>query len=278
MNPVYNAFYNDFEVEYQAIKQIITDTISLANKVITLLEKRIRELHKWLKNHVFESIEDEIYFFKEVKPTLVSKLIYYKSVLKIESNTSGTKKLKIKFYQKTLYKIDQYFKNNKEFYQYYRSRASYKDQEYFLRNNENYISLEDCYLMNYDFRLCTSHDYKVAIIMSNDLLCNYLENQIEKLNKSCSVNYSPPIGQLNWTGSKVDLVELIYALHHQKLFNSGNTDIKEIAAFVGKMFNIEIDENIYRSYLDIKNRKSNRTKFLSGLAESLNEKMITESF
>lgn len=112
--------------------------------------------------------------------------------------------------------------------------------------------------------------------MSNDLLCNYLENRIETIEKSCKINYPTPINQLNWTGSKVELVELIYALHQQKLFNSGNTDIKEIANYVGKMFNIEIEENIYRSYSDIKNRKSNRTKFLSGLAESLHEKILTE--
>lgn len=276
MNPFCIAFYNDFEVEYQAIKQSISDTITLANKVIPLIEKRIKELHKWLKNHVFDTIEEEIYFFKEVKPKLASKLIYYKTILKIESNAPATKKLKKKFYDKALFKIYQYSKNNKDFYQYYRSRASFKDNEYFLRNNENYVSLDDCYLMNYDNRLCSSHDYKVAIIMSNDLLCNYLENRIETIEKSCEMKYPTPINQLNWTGSKVELVELIYALHQQRLFNSGNTDIKEIANYVGKMFNIEIEENIYRSYLDIKNRKSNRTKFLSGLVESLHEKILTE--
>lgn len=276
MNPYCIAFYNEFEVEYQAIKQTISDTITLANKVIPFLEKRIKELHKWLKNHIFETQEEEIYFFKELKPKLASKLIYYKTILKIESNAPATKKLKKKFYEKALFKIYQYSKNNKEFYEYYRSRASFKDQEYFLRNYENYISLDDCYLMNYDSTLCTSHDYKVAIIMSNDLLSTYLENKIEVLEKSCKVKYPSPINHLNWTGSKVDLVELIYALHQQKLFNGGNTDIKEIAFVIGKTFNIDIEDNIYRSYLDIKNRKSNRTKFLSSLSETLNEKILSE--
>lgn len=244
--------------------------------MIPFLEKRIKELHKWLKNHIFENQEEEIYFFKELKPKLASKLIYYKTILKIESNAPATKKLKKKFYEKALFKIYQYSKNNKEFYEYYRSRASFKDQEYFLRNNENYISLDDCYLMNYDSSLCTSHDYKVAIIMSNDLLSNYLENRIETLEKSCKVKYPSPISHLNWTGSKIDLTELIYALHQQKVFNGGNTDIKEMATLFGKMFNIEIEESIYRNYADIKNRKSNRTKFLVGLSENLNNKILNE--
>lgn len=278
MNSYCSAFYNDFEVEYQAIKQSISDIITLANRVIPFLEKRIQELHKWLKNHVFQTQEEEIYFFKELKPKLASKLIYYKTVLKIESNAPGTKKLRKKFYEKALFKIYQYSKTNKDFYEYYRSRASIKDQYYFLRNNGNYSSLDDCYLINYDNTLCTSHDYKVAIIMSNDLLSHYLETKIEEIDKSCKVKYPTPISHLNWTGSKVDLVELVYALHQQKLFNGGNTDIKEIAAYVGKMFNIEIEENIYRSYLDIKSRKANRTKFLTSLAESLNEKMYSEEF
>jgi RteC protein len=276
MNAYCVAFYADFEVEYQALKQNFSDIILLANKIIPFLKRKIKELHKWLKNHIFENTAEEIYFFKEVKPKLTAKLIFYNTILKIESNLPSSKKMKKKCYEKALTKIYQYSKSNKDFYQYYRSKASFNDTIYFVRNIENYQTNDDCYLINYDDSVCTSHDYKVAILLSNDLLTAYLENKIEEIENSCRIKHPSVINQITWTGNKIDLVELIYALHHQKVFNGGNTDIKEIASYVSKIFNIEIEENIYRSYLDIKNRKSNRTKFLNQLAENFNQKLLSE--
>ena len=82
--------------------------------------------------------------------------------------------------------------------------------------------------------------------------------------------------KLNWTGSKVDLVELIYALHHSKIINAGNSDVKELAVSLGKIFNIEIEDNIYRIYQDIKSRKHVKAKFLNTITENLNNKMMEE--
>ena len=42
------------------------------------------------------------------------------------------------------------------------------------------------------------------------------------------------------------------------------------------MLNIEIEEGVYRAYLDIKSRKNQKTKFLNTLSENLNQKMIEE--
>ncbi len=278
MNSFCVSFYADFETEYQVLLHNNIDTILQANKIISFLEKKIKELHNWLKNYLFETQDEEIYFFKELKPKIVSKLIYYKTVLKLESNAPATKKLKRKFYEKALNKIYQYSKKNKEFYEYYRSRNCFNDNCYFIRNSNEFKGLDDCYLVNYDEKLCTSHDYKVAILMSNDLINVFLENKIEEIERSCKIKHPIIVNDLSWTNSKIDLVELVYALHEQKVFNGGNTDVKEIAACFGKMFNVELEENIYRSYIDIKSRKSNRTKFLTSLSESLNEKIHSEEF
>jgi hypothetical protein len=81
---------------------------------------------------------------------------------------------------------------------------------------------------------------------------------------------------MNWTGNKIDLTEVIYALHHQKVINGGNIEIKELATYFGKVFNIDLEETIYRNYTDIKNRKNVKTKFLNHLSEDLNIKIIEE--
>ena len=72
------------------------------------------------------------------------------------------------------------------------------------------------------------------------------------------------------------MVELIYALKHAGLINNGNTDVKELATHLGKVFNIDLEDNIYRIYQDIKLRKIVRTKFLNRITDNFNQKLNEE--
>ena len=276
MNEYCLNFFSEFEKEYQNIKTTNSDSIVIAHKVTELIETRSKELFKWLKKHKFSSPEEEIYFFKDLKPIFISKLIYYKTVLSIETNLPTSKKNKIKFYEDALNLIQENTNKNRKFYEYYRARASHKDKIYFLRNCDANIIKRDCSLINYDVKLCTTHDYNMAVMIANDTLTNYLENKIEQLENNCTIVH-PSIQQtVNWTGTKIDLIELIYALHHSKKINNGSTDIKELALFFGKLFNQDIEENIYRFYIDIKNRKTGRTKFINQLSEVIEKQILEE--
>ena len=73
---------------------------------------------------------------------------------------------------------------------------------------------------------------------------------------------------LQWTDSKVALVEFIYALYAGKCFNNGNTSLKDIAFCCETLFNIEIGD-FYRIFLEIRNRKKSRTQFLDKLKEQI---------
>ena len=50
--------------------------------------------------------------------------------------------------------------------------------------------------------------------------------------------------------------------------NHGNVDINALTEDISKLFNID-DLEIYRSYVDIKNRKKNPVPFLDRLRENL---------
>ena len=78
-----------------------------------------------------------------------------------------------------------------------------------------------------------------------------------------------------WTGSLVELVEIIYALDETGCINDGQNDIKDLAAFFGSLFGMEIKvRNCYDAYLDMKRRKNeSRTYFLDKLRERLNLRM-----
>jgi hypothetical protein len=114
------------------------------------------------------------------------------------------------------------------------------------------------------------------VILANDKLIEYYEDKIENINIDAATCNQNPKTNLHWTGSKVDLTELLYALHNAKVINNGNADIKELAINFGRILNIDIEEGVYRAYLDIKSRKTSKTKFLQSIAENLNQKMIDE--
>src|SRR5690606_19374148 len=119
-----------------------------------------------------------------------------------------------------------------------------------------------------DSRFSTSHDYKVAKIMANDLIQVYIEDQLNNINPRKTFDSSP----FNWTGSKAALTELIYGLHSHGVFNNGNTDIITIVRFFENSFNIDLGD-FYHTFLELKARKMNRTKFLDSLRDALIKKM-----
>jgi hypothetical protein len=116
----------------------------------------------------------------------------------------------------------------------------------------------------------------VATIIANDLFAIHLENKLDELDgKNISQNASID-RRFNWTGSKVDLTEMVYGFQASGCINNGNIDLKEFAIFLGTMFNVEIDSNLYGNYSDIKSRKVSKTRFINTMSEKLIEKMDDE--
>ena len=72
---------------------------------------------------------------------------------------------------------------------------------------------------------------------------------------------------------KIDFFFFFYALHESKVFDNGQADIKEITHVFEKAFQIDLGDNITRSFIDIKNRKTDQTRFLNQLQVALETKI-----
>lgn len=82
-------------------------------------------------------------------------------------------------------------------------------------------------------------------------------------------------GKIQWTSTKVDLVELIYALHLNGSIGYGKSQLKELINAFESLFDIEIIEP-YKVFSEVKNRQKSKTKFLDELAVNL-QKYIDEN-
>ena len=166
-------------------------------------------------------------------------------------------------------KLKKFFDNNLEFYKYYRTNNTFIDDQLFVRGKYDIKLNLDTFYFETDHTFSTIGDYKAGKILASDLIQVYLEDQ---LNNTTYRDKSTDLPQLNWTSSKTAATELIYALHSQGVFNNGNTDIVLIVKIFEKTFNIDLGD-FYHTFLELKSRKINRTKFIDSLKETLIKKM-----
>lgn len=275
MNPKINQLLTSLNEQIHFLNLEIDNPILKCEKAIEIILGSIANLRKIISKSNFKTDTEEIHFFKDVKPQFSSKLIYYNMVYKIEmKRPNGGNRILKKYYNNELLKLKAFFDNELDFYQYYRSGSTYLDYKYFQRGKFDIKMSIDSYYFEADTEFSTSHDFKVAKILANDLIQLYIENQLVMIdNKDNSEKtLRKPNISLNWTSSKVALTELLYALHAEGVFNNGTTEIKDIATYLEYTFNIELGD-YYRTFLELRMRKTSRTKFLSSLTDGLIKKM-----
>lgn len=251
------------------LPQIEQNPIQHCPQAINLLMEEYENLRatfitKKLNKH------EEINFFKHEKPKLTSQIIYYNEMYKMETNKPvASEKTIRKYYNSQLKKREQFFIDNAEFYRYFKKGHQYLDDKYFVRNQHDCNLVLDSFYFQIDKQFATSHDYKAAQIIANEQLQIYL---IGKLKTKANAQEYSQEKVLKWTGSKVGIIELIYALQTEGVFNHGAADIREIVQAFSKAFDIELGQ-FHRTYYEITNRKSERTKFISTLKENLLKRM-----
>lgn len=235
------------------------------------------ELRKHTVNYQFRDEAEEIYFFKELKPEVLSKYMYYNKIYVIESKfPTGSDVAQKEYLYNELNSLTFYFSRNLDFYQYYRSKSTYLDRYYFTRNQNDLRICTDSSHIDKDPLYSTGYDFKVAKIITNELLKIYLTNRLQELERI--VQRKADNGQvvesiLRWTGSKRALVELIYALEANGDFNKGTATLKEIAGYFENVFSIDIGD-LYHSYLEMRSRKINRTRYLETLQKVCSEEWM----
>lgn len=268
MENFYNEILCKLEITISELEIETNCPIQRIEAVIHIIVEYLSKVKEYVLKRGFKNTEEEIYFFKHQKPIIVSKLIYYNAIYKIESKKPNEKKSAKKYINTELKKLKRFFDNNLEFYKYYRTNNTFIDDKLFLRGKYDIKLNLDTVYFETDHSFSTIADYKAAKIIANDLIQLYLEDQLNNNNQQKS-NSSP----LHWTGNKTALTELIYALYSQGVF--GNADIKVISKTFENTFNISLGD-FYHTFMELKSRKINRTKFLDSLRDALIRKMDEE--
>ncbi len=275
MNERCKTLLLELEEQLKFIALETDNSLLNAELSIQVTQKILNNLKSFIVKYKFASTAEEIKFFKDLKPLFHSRLIYHISIYNIETRKpNGGYKVIKKYLQNELDKLKRYFDSSFDFYKYYRTGNNYLDHKYFVRGKHDIrLSLETFYFET-DPKFSTSHDYKISMILANDLLQVYLEDELLELERKepklkAEVNQKSDI---SWTGPKTAIIELLYALHSEGTFNYGKAELRQIAVTLEKAFNTDLGQ-YHRTFLELRVRKGNRTKFMDSLRESLIQRM-----
>ena len=262
-----NEMFKAYNSEISELYAQRTENKARTGLIVEMSDHVLEKMRELFDNDGFQSPSDEIDFFKSIKPKILAQRIANSMLLDLLlkqriNNEEEFEKCK----QDKLLQLKSYFSEYAEFYKYINSQNTGRDEYYFTLHASK-TDIVTKILPNIEKKFSTGYDMILAYILA----CDILTEKAEILHE----NKWKPVPQLQWTSAKYDLVELVLALHHQKVFNNGNSDLREIALAMGQIFNMNLND-INRASFSIKNRKREGSKFLHELASNLN-RIISES-
>ena len=175
-----------------------------------------------------------------------------------------------KFIKQQLKRLQYFFGSNIDFGQYIELKYTHLDQYYYTRSTKEdsiFINSSTIYLDDSNFH--TRKDTLLAQFKAYRELAIYLKNRL--INPS-DLKVPSQKHILKWTGIKIELIELIYAIKASGSVKE-NTSIREIAIACEGLFDVDLG-NYYRKFIELRNRKIvERTRYIDKLKSNLLDRM-----
>lgn len=260
----------------ETIQEIDKSNSSLEHKYKTIciaLAQHIAEMNDWLKTYTFSSDEEEIHFFKYVRPQIVAQLFHYKTLLKWESKIFIDTELEKQFYLNKQSKLEHKLNNLTYIDNYYKMKSTYNDSMYFVRhNNLIAVGIYTKEYINYDARLCTPKCLAVSKLLSYKMLNEKIKSKFQYGNKGSIKEFK----KLKWNCSKQNIYELIFALHHANAVGeNGRATLSRIIEAFEIIFDLELKGQAYTRWGHQKNQKKDNVGFLRKITSILENTIET---
>ena len=244
-------------------------TLFLNEMLSTIKAKVIRDS--------FTNEHHEIDFFKNIKPQVLGKLIYYNKVFRIETTCPVSNgRIHQSYFENQLKILKSEYKESisiEDFYRYYRAGRTDRDHTYFRLGQINYHDGLKSGVFEIDLSFSTYYDNKVAHIIANELLYTYLLTKINPDENPDTILMNGDASKdISWTNSQNALIELIYAIYASSSVSYGKIGIRKLALIFQVLFRTPLND-IHHAFHRMKTRAGSRTTFLDQLKLSLEEYM-----
>lgn len=248
-------------------------TLFICNQMLAVCDRYLKKLKQTLLKKGFKNGKREIRFFRHIKPVIMGSLFYYLDVRRIEVSLSEyCKKNNKKLLARETKEVRKFLRENNDFVRYIKFDYTHLDKQIFTLQ-ENVFVPKDNHVYYLDPEFSSSHSGLLARLKSHQALLIYLKQKLLDIEEKDKIPTS--FEKLQWTGSKAALIELAYALHHGRVVDNGNIDIKKLIQSFETLFNIQLSDP-YKIYSEIKHRQKTKTKFLEELTLNMQRQIEQE--
>ena len=242
---------------------------------IAQLAQGIADMNACVRKYRFATVEEEVVYFKEIKPQLVKEYVYLISLQSFYEKHQDLEIKQSKPYKKEIDRLLYFIRDEKDFYGYMKNRYTHNDEHYFRRLADSGAS-RTLYSLNADLESSCSHGLLLAKITAYEKLIGFYTRQLNRLKAPVGAEHIKVALPLEWKANKVDAVELVYALYYSGAVDTDKCTVHELAKQFGELFQIQITEQLYREYIDIKRRKLEPARFLVKLLNHFRNKVEEE--
>ncbi|MEZ2338398.1 RteC domain-containing protein [Mucilaginibacter sp. RCC_168] len=254
----------------------IESPLEKLSKASKTLEVAIKDLNQFIEKHQFSDEEEEITFFKIIKPEFIALRI--EEVMRynlIVNKPIGTAEIQLKYYEDELKALQSFFRMNSFHYQYYRTGVNDLDRLYFLRGAQP-LSVPLAEMPDGDYAYLTPMSFLFAKFISYEHIQYFILEQITPL-KYPELNLSSRNGnqvvEMKWTGDSINIVELAYGIWLTGQLNNGNASLNQIVRWLEANLHVTIGI-VQRRFIEIERRKRlSPTKYVDQMRNAIIQKI-----
>jgi RteC protein len=179
MKTTYHQLYNKMQADIRRLELPELERIESCFRIATGYWHRLKET---IRDHGFAGDDEEIGFFKKVKPLFTSQIefymLVYQAMLFQPENDSSELML---YWENEFRRLQKFIESKEEFVRYFKSGSICKDQQYFLRENNDPGNAGFCKVYDQDKEYTTSHDYLVAALQAHEMYHEYVKEKLKYL-------------------------------------------------------------------------------------------------
>lgn len=282
---IYNPFIDKLNAGLSDLNAKNNDPLKRFREALLLIRELLRQLRELVISVPFISAEQEIYFFKKVKPLFRSAMLYEHFIYTLKLNVpSGTRDTVIAYYEQELVLIQRFISLNKFYYEYYKCELVELDHFLFIRGAKM-PSVFISEVPEHDPEFSTELDYLFAKIMAYERLEQAILESLGLLVDSGlsfkaagAVKDLPAVlsSGLTWTGESINLVEVAYGIWLTGQLNHGNAGIAQIIRWLEESLQVKIGR-AFRRWTEISARKNlSPTKYLDSMKKAILDRIEGE--
>jgi hypothetical protein len=248
------------------------------NGKLNSIRLAIADLKALLSQQPFSSVDEEIEFFKHVKPQFIARQLFALDVFTIEAGKPVDTAEAVKsYFEQELKYIRKYYDQNKFMHQYYLLDGNELDELLFVREAQPPGSLIPD-VQGFDPQFSTAGDYIFARFITNERIQEFLTDRLFSPQEAESLSgITKRRVTLKWTGDAINLAEMAYGIWLTGQVNNGNAGITEIMSWLEVNFQVNIGRP-FRRWQSISGRKRvSQVKYIDQMKAAILKRLDDEN-